>query len=69
MPKATITDKNSLPEVMTVKDVIAFLGLSRPKAYELMQHPDFPVKRVGMKYLISKRALIRWLEGEDNGAI
>ena len=36
MPSATVTDVQALPAILTAKQLQDFLGISRPKAYELV---------------------------------
>ena len=38
------------------------LGISRNKAYELANRPDFPKYRVGRKIIISKKHFVRWMD-------
>lgn len=51
-----------LPKVtLTVKDMADWLGISMPKAYELVRTPGFPALHVGRKVLINKDLLIGWM--------
>ncbi len=50
MPEATIKAVKELPEVLTMAQVQQFLGLSKPKAYELAHTEGFPVVRFGRGY-------------------
>lgn len=59
---ATIKDPGDLPAVLTAKDVMAFLGVARPTAYELMNRKDFPSIRIGRSLKVTKQALLAWLE-------
>ena len=36
-----------MKELLTVKDLQKYLGISRYKAYELVNMPDFPALRIG----------------------
>lgn len=47
---------------MTVPEVAEVMGISRAKAYELVHRQDFPVIKVGSKYLIPIDAFHKWLE-------
>ncbi len=38
------------------------LGISRNKAYELVNRPDFPKYRAGRKIIISKKHFIQWMD-------
>ena len=46
---------------MSVRELAANLGISLPKAYELVKQPDFPVVRVGARILIPVEAFREWL--------
>jgi excisionase family DNA binding protein len=54
-----------LKDVLTVKDIIKFLGISRAKAYELVHSGAFHVVKVGARILIPKKSILKWLEGEN----
>lgn len=47
---------------MSVQELAAQLGISIPKAYELVKDPDFPVLRIGNRYIISVDAFREWLK-------
>ncbi|EKN68094.1 helix-turn-helix domain-containing protein [Schinkia azotoformans] len=53
-----------LKDVLTVKDIMEFLGISRAKAYELVNSGEFHTVRVGTRILIPKISIQKWLEGE-----
>lgn len=55
-----------LKEVLTVKDLMLILGISRGKAYELAHSNEFHTVKVGTKILIPKTSLQRWLNGETD---
>lgn len=46
---------------MSVQELAAQLGVSLPKAYELVKQPGFPVIRVGTRILIPVDAFREWL--------
>ena len=46
---------------MSVQDLATQLGVSLPKAYELVKQPGFPVIRVGTRILIPIDAFREWL--------
>jgi excisionase family DNA binding protein len=62
MSRATVTDVKELPEIMTIEQVQQFLGISRPKAYELANMATFPAVRLGRVIRVPKLALLRWLD-------
>ncbi len=62
MAAATIKDIRELPEILTMKQVQEFLGLSKPKTYELAHIADFPVIRFGRVLRVSRESLLSWLD-------
>jgi excisionase family DNA binding protein len=59
MPSATVTDVQALPAVLTVEQVQKILGISRVKAYELVNTVGFPTIRLGRAIRVPREALIR----------
>ena len=53
--------------VLRPKDVQKLLGFGRNQIYALFRRPDFPAKRVGRSWFISRAAFERWLERHDEG--
>lgn len=46
---------------MSVQELSAQMGISLPKAYELVKMPGFPIIRVGTRILIPIEAYREWL--------
>ena len=46
---------------MSVQELAVQMGISLPKAYELVKEPDFPTIRVGTRILIPVEAYREWL--------
>ena len=46
---------------MSVQELAAQMGISLPKAYELVKEPNFPTIRVGTRILIPVEAYREWL--------
>jgi excisionase family DNA binding protein len=46
---------------MSVQELAAEMGISLPKAYQLVKEPDFPTIRVGSRILIPTEAYKEWL--------
>ena len=46
---------------MSVQEPSAQMGISLPKAYELVKEPGFPTIRVGARILIPVEAFREWL--------
>lgn len=49
---------------LTVEEAAKFIGVSKPKMYELTKSPHFPVIHVGRRILINRQSLLQWMEGE-----
>ena len=57
---------------MSVKELSLQMGISLPKAYELVKQPGFPVLRIGARILIPVDSFNTWLsrkaeDGEKDG--
>lgn len=48
-------------QTMSVQELSSQMGISLPKAYQLVKEPDFPVIRVGTRILIPVDAFKEWL--------
>ena len=46
---------------MSVQELSAQMGISLPKAYELVKTPGFPTLRIGTRILIPVDAYKKWL--------
>ena len=46
---------------MSVQELAAQMGISLPKAYELVKQKDFPTIRIGTRILIPTEAYREWL--------
>ena len=46
---------------MSVQELSAQMGISQPKAYELVKTPGFPTLRIGTRILIPIDAYKEWL--------
>ncbi|MBQ3756301.1 MAG: helix-turn-helix domain-containing protein [Oscillospiraceae bacterium] len=46
---------------MSVQELASQLGISLPKAYELVKRPGFPVLKIGTRILIPMDAFKAWL--------
>ena len=51
---------------MSVKELSMQMGISLPKAYELVKTPDFPSIRIGARILIPIEAFREWLVINSN---
>ena len=46
---------------LSVQELATQLGISLPKAYELVKQPGFPVLKIGTRILIPVDAFREWL--------
>lgn len=46
---------------ISVQELSSRMGISLPKAYQLVKKPGFPVLRIGTRILIPIDALNKWL--------
>lgn len=53
---------DAYPDILTVAEVQAILGIGREQAYTLANSGSFPVKRVGKRIIIYKPTFIEWLK-------
>lgn len=53
---------DEIPITFGPSQLATILGISRNKAYELANRPDFPKYRVGRKIIISKKHFIGWMD-------
>ena len=52
---------------MSVQELSAQMGISLPKAYELVKTPGFPTLRIGTRILIPIDAYKEWLIRQSAG--
>ena len=52
---------------MSVQELSAQMGISLPKAYELVKTPGFPTQRIGTRILIPIDAYKEWLIKQSAG--
>jgi excisionase family DNA binding protein len=55
-------DLTAWPLFLTLQEVQAVLGLSRPTVYALAHTPGFPAVRVRRRILVPRDAFVQWLE-------
>ena len=62
-PKSTETEvmKTMEKTTMSVQELSSQMGISLPKAYELVKTPGFPSIRIGTRILIPIDAFREWL--------
>ena len=52
---------------MSVQDLSRQMGISLPKAYELVKQPGFPPLRIGTRILIPVEGFHTWLREKSSG--
>lgn len=62
----TIKKVEDLPLIMSVKDVVRFLGISNTNAYALFNRSDFPAIRINRRKLVSRDNFFKWLDLQTN---
>ncbi len=53
---------DELPITFGPAEVAKILGISRAKAYALVNCPDFPKYRIGRRIVVSKKHFITWMD-------
>lgn len=51
----------------TVPEIAELIGISKPKAYELINRADFPAIKIGRRIVIPKEEFVLWLGAEARG--
>ncbi len=52
---------------MSVQELSAQMGISLPKAYELVKQPGFPILRIGTRILVPVEDFHDWLMKKSGG--
>lgn len=50
-------------ETMTVSDAADYVGISKPKMYELIRIGQIRSIKIGRKILVSRQSLLNWIQG------
>ena len=53
---------NTLPEMLTVSDIMKHLKIGKNKAYKLIQVGSFPKIQIGNTYRIPKKEYEQWIK-------
>lgn len=56
------------PLLLRVPEVARLLGVSRTRAYVLVQRGELPAIRIGQSVRVSRRALEAWIERQEQSA-
>lgn len=57
----TYCSEETLPLVLSAKDIQSILGISKTKTYALMNSRDFPTIYLNKRMVVSKDAFLDWL--------
>lgn len=52
----------SLPIILSAKDISQILKISKPSAYDLMEREDFPLIRLGRTKRVLRDEFFSWLK-------
>ena len=55
-------------KILSVGELAKYLGISRPKAYDLAHRSDFPTIKLGKRILVPIKQLEAWLEKQTEAA-
>lgn len=58
---------NDLPNILNADQLASTLGVSRARAYQLLNTADFPTLKIGKRKLIPKDKLIAWIDQHTGG--
>ena len=64
--KKPITSFDELPLALNAQQVAEVLGISKAGAYNMMRREGFPTLHVGMRMVVPKDRLIRWIENHTD---
>jgi excisionase family DNA binding protein len=56
--------KEDYPLVLKVEQVAQILGVSKRRAYEIMDLKSFPLLKVGRSKRVSRDSFFQWLDGQ-----
>jgi excisionase family DNA binding protein len=60
-PEMTLPSENG-EELLSTRDLMRFLNLSRTKIWELVNHEGLPAFKIGGDYRYRKNEVVAWLE-------
>ena len=61
-PVGGAKDIEDIPMVFGPRELSKILGISKNKAYEVVNRYDFPKIRVGRRIIISKKHFLEWMD-------
>ncbi len=69
MAKNTYKSYDELPLMLSVMDIATLFGISRSHAYDLVHEEGFPVMEIGSRIIVTKDALMKWIETKTNTSV
>ncbi|SMO54433.1 helix-turn-helix domain-containing protein [Melghirimyces algeriensis] len=57
--------REDYPLILKAEHVAEILGISKRKAYEVMDYTDFPLVRVGRSKRVGRDAFFKWIERQS----
>ena len=67
MKESAYKDYDELPLFLNAATVAKVLGVSPSSGYELMHEPDFPVLKVGSRFVVPKEKFVEWVSRHTQG--
>ncbi|MEA4896229.1 MAG: helix-turn-helix domain-containing protein [Oscillospiraceae bacterium] len=58
---------NDLPNILNADQLASTLGVSRARAYQLLNTANFPTLKIGKRKLVPKDKLIQWIDQHTGG--
>lgn len=59
----------NLPEMLSAKDLMEILPVSRSAVYTLLRDPSFPTIRLGRRVIVPRDAFCAWLQKNMKGDV
>jgi excisionase family DNA binding protein len=57
--------REEYPLILKAEHVAEILGISKRKAYEVMDYTDFPLVRLGRSKRVGRDAFFKWIETQE----
>lgn len=56
---------DGFPDILTVEEVSILLRMNKKSIYEAIKRGDIPCKKIGRVYRLSKKLVLKLLDGQD----
>lgn len=67
MKESSYKNYDELPLFLNAAMVAKVLGVSLSSGYELMHEPDFPVLKIGNRFVVPKEKFVEWVSRHTQG--